>query len=338
MAFRDLPEIPLPKRWREDLHTTIEQDISFKLLNGQAITTDEEKVFSDLASFYEAYDVKLNDLNFKTFTEDDLEKFRNYIFYVFNFIGSATNELRVPQTFRLVVNESVSGKNESITNASYLKAPSIEIVKRINRFNRANTPASSVFYSAENIDTTLKEIRPPLNKIVTVGVWVPKDKNKKLLSYPISHSDVALNINGGIQKATAAFEELGKYNSVHFMNYVRRLFKLLGREYTKPVQHHYEYLISASYAEQIFSEVDGNGRKFDCIVYPSVGNGYITENLAMRPDTLENHFYLERVIEFEVEREFYNRPYVSGHPYKISLAKPKNFRMTSRISGDVIYW
>lgn len=337
--FRDLPEIPEPKKWVKGSYTTPEQDISFKLLNKQPITQEEEKIFIALTSYYNELDEKLKTLNYQTFSEEDFENFKNYIFYAFNYLALVSNKLTVFQTYRLIVNEWVTGKNEPITDINFLKYPSLDKVKELNKYNRANTPLTNSFYSAENIDTALKEIRPPTNKLVTVGVWKPKDINKKLLGFPILHSDEAFKVNQGVQKATKAFEEHSNYNSSLFMNYMRYYFKVLGREYTKKVSHHYEYLISALFSERIFAqhEKESNDFKYDCIVYPSVGNDYITENLAILPNTLDNDFKLTKVIEFEVDEAYYDRKYVLQHPEVITLAKIKNYRATIQIldTGEI---
>lgn len=200
--FRDLPTIPEHKRWIENERLTIEQTISLKLLSGQAISNEEEEIFKSLVNFYSELNEKLKTLDYTNFTEEDFQNFKDYIFYAFNYIALITNKLTIFQTYRLVVNEWVLKSNEPITNTSLLKYPSLDIVKQINKFNRANTPNKNVFYSAENIDTALKETRPPLNKLVTIGVWKPKVPTKKFISYPISHSEVAEQVNEGVAKAT----------------------------------------------------------------------------------------------------------------------------------------
>lgn len=254
-----------------------------------------------------------------------------------------TNGLTVFSTYRLVVNEFVTKKNESITNIEFLRYPTLEKVKEINKYNRANTPNTNVFYSAGSIDTVLKEIRPPLNKLVTVGIWKPKDVNKKLNSYPISHSQEALKVNESVQAATKAFEETGKYNSALFMEYMRHYFKILGHEFSKKVDYnkpnyHYEYIISALFSERIFSEHqeinNEKNFKFDCIIYPSVGNDYLTENVAILPTILDNDFYLAEAQEFEIEESYYDVKNNNLNPQIITLAKIKNFRKAKVIRQD----
>lgn len=342
-TFQGLPEIPDHKKWVKGSYTTLEQDISFKLLHKQPITTFEEKIFIQLTSFYAELDKKIKLLDYQSFSSNDFENFKNYIFYAFNYLPLITNNLTVFSTYRVVVNEFVTTKNESISNIEFLKYPTLKKVKEMNKFNRANTPNTTVFYSAESIDTALKEIRPPLNKLVTVGIWKPKNVNKKLVSYPISHSQEALKVNEGVQAANKAFEETAKYNSSLFMNYMRHYFKLLGHEFSKRVDYtknnyHYEYLISSLFSERIFTEHlemnDADNFNFDCIIYPSVGNDFLTENVAILPTTLDNDFYLAEVQEFEVEESYYDLKTIGLDPEKITIAKIKNFRKTITIKND----
>lgn len=342
-TFRNLPEIPEHKKWVKGSYTTIEQDISFKLLHKKPITSEEEKIFIGLTSFYEELDKELKLLDYESFTSTDFENFKNYIFYAFNYMPLITNDLTVFSTYRLVVNEFVTKKNESITRIEFLQHPTLEKVKEINKYNRANTPDTNVFYSAGSIDTALKEIRPPLNKLVTVGIWKPKNVDKKLISYPISHSQEAIKINKSVQDATKAFEDTGKHTSTLFMNYMRQYFQVLGHEFSKKVNYnkpnyHYEYLISALFSERIFSEHqemnDEKNFKFDCIIYPSVGNDYLTENVAILPTTLDTDFYLAEAQEFEVEESYYDAKNYKPDPEKITLAKIKNFRKAKTISQN----
>jgi hypothetical protein len=339
--FRDLPEIPLHKQWRLDSRSTLEQDISYKLMNRHSITPEEEAIFIELLNFYDELDKKLAVLDYESFSVEDFEKFKNYIFFAFNYLILITNGLTVFHTVRLVVNEVVQGKDEPITETRFLKYPPLAVVKKGQKYNRASTFNTTVFYSTENVDTALKEIRPPLNKLVTVGVWRPKDANKALVSFPISHSDAAIKVNEGVQKATAAFNDSGKYNSPLFMEFMSRFLKVLGREFSKVVVHHYGYLISALLSERIFDREPEDNRDFqyDCIVYPSVGNDYLVNNIAVKASTIDKDFRLVGVVEFRIEEAYYDRPYTLNDPFKITLAKVKEMRWAKSITevGEIIW-
>lgn len=340
LNFRDLPVIPNLKRWNNKTHFTIEQTISFKLLQNKKITDIEEKEFVTLFRFYEDLDERLQNLDYSSFTQRDFENFRNYINYAFNYIPLLSNKLTIFHTYRLVVNEWVSKENKRLGNIKHLKYPPIDIVNNINRFNRASTPDTTVLYTAENIDTALKEIKPPKNKIITVAMWKTKTQ-KEIISYPVSHSEKAIKHNLGIQKATLAFEEYGELNSKLFVEWSKHYFKLLGREFTKPVTHHYEYLISSVFSERILEIRNDPNPSFnyDCIIYPSVGNDFLTDNLAVHPDALEKEFGIFQIMEFEIEETYYEKKYVRNHPELITLAKIKNQNFAKKIlsNGDIVW-
>ncbi|MEO5684379.1 MAG: hypothetical protein ABIQ88_17190 [Chitinophagaceae bacterium] len=338
-SFRDLPIIPKIKQWKAGSQMTQEQIVSFKLLQKQTITPDEEKSFSEIAAFYAELADKLKKLDYASFSTGELEEFKNYIFYAFNYRIFALNGITIFSTYRLVVNEKVLGKNERITDSKFLSYPDIDIVKKINRYNRANTTNSTIFYSCQNIDTGLIEIRPAKNKLVTVGVWIPTGR-KEFTGYAISNSDVAAKFNVGLAKSSKAFEETKDLNHELFFNFAKNYLELIGYEFTKRVNHHYEYLISALFSETTLrTNSTGKDQKFDCIIYPSVGNGYKTDNVALLPEIVDKEFRLEKAIEFEIAEQYYDKDYIIAHPETVTLAKIKNLSVSKNVTakGEIIW-
>jgi hypothetical protein len=340
-TFRNLPEIPIHKMWKKGSQTTLEQDIVFNYLEKRTISKENEQIFKELTNFYIELNKELKILDYATFNTTDFENFKNYITYAFNYNVLISNDLTIQRTYRLVVNEWVTGKNERIKNIDFLKYPSLEIVKKANKYNRANTQNTSIFYTTECIDTALKEIEPPKNKLVTVGMWIP-NKKKKFTSYPITHSEDAIKANIGVAKATQAFDKIAEYNSKIIMDFLRHYFVLLGSEFTKPVNNHLEYYISALFSERILQKPTepNNDFKFECIIYPSVGNKFETDNLAILPDVIDNDFALAKVYEFEIEESYYeNEILKKNNPEKITLAKIKNGFVTKKIiDNKIIDW
>lgn len=333
-TFKDFPEIPLKKRWQENSLISTEQEIAMKYIKQQPISNEEESTFTELLQFYKSLNEKLQSLDYTTLSEIDRELFKSYIQYAFNYLPIVSNNMTIFTTYRTVVNQSVMKRNERITNSKYLKNPTLEIVKNIGKYNRASSTNSTVFYSSESIDTNLKELRPPLNKLVTVGVWRPKI-NRKFLAYAISHGKEAIKNNIGVAKAFNAFEELKPYNSPLFIEYIENYFNLLGREFSKKISNHLEYLISSMLSELIlFGKGNDALRDFDCIIYPSVGNDFKTDNIAMRADVFEENFCLAKVIEFEITETFYDDPSVADDAEEITLADIKNVSITNKIDKE----
>jgi len=337
--FRDLPVIPETKRYFEGSKMTEEQIISFKLLNWQQITTEEEHKFIHLNGFYNELQQKLRTLDYKNFSFEELEKFKNYIFYAFNYRIFASNNITIFSTYRLVINENVFGKNESITEIKYLSYPPLEIVKRVGRFNRANSSNCTLFYSCENINTAIKEIRPPKNKLITVGVWMPKGRNR-FNGYAISNSERAGKVNPGVKKANESFND--HQHEVHklFFQFCKNYLDLIGEEFTKNVNHHYEYIISALFAESTLYDQNYERKPdgFECIIFPSVGNNFYSDNVAFVPEIIDNEFYLNKALEFEIEEQLYDNEFIITHPEIITLAKIKNLKISKSITEGRIEW
>lgn len=334
-SFKNLPVIPDYKRWIEGYHFTQEQQISFKILTSKSATSYETFVLNSLAKYYNELNISLRKLDYTLFNPEDHSNFKNYINYAFNFTPLISNQLTVYATFRLIVNEEVLGSDTSVDHSKYLKYPSLDIVRKINKYGRSNSPESNVFYSAETINAALKETRPPLNKKVTIGVWKPIIPETELVSYPISGFNKAYGKNRGATKATNVTVKMK--DNMHpslfgmFFNY----FELLGREYAKPVIHHNEYMISSLFSEEIFAINDTNPKfTYDCIIYPSVGSEYSTSNLAIRPSSFDKMFFLQKAIEFEIIESFYDSPIPLTDPESFDLIKMKKLRETTQIDKN----
>ncbi len=336
IEFQNLPKIPDSKIWNTDSHDTLEQKIGKKIWVDGIVTKEDEKVLEELQDFYENLIRELPKINFESFSEKDIENFKNYIFYAFNFIILISNEIKIYKSFRLIVNEWVTGKNESISHTDFLKYPSLEIVKKIGKYNRANTPNSNVLYTTENINTALLELKPPLNKKLTIGLWKQKNLSKTLISYPLSHSDEAINFSESLSNSTFAFEEIAKKNNSKLFSIWRYYLKFLGREFTKPVKNHLEYLISATVAERILNVRKDPNPSFnmDLIVYPSVGNKYKTKNYAIHPDSVDEKFELESLLEFEIDEEHYDYEEQFDDPFLVTVAKVINNKNPKIIFAD----
>lgn len=336
--FRDLPEIPKAKIWLKGESYTLEQKIAFKLMNGKTISTSERNVMKVLTGFYAALNDSLKKLDYVSFSDKDFKDFKNYILYAINYITLISNKLTVYQTYRVVINEQVIHSKESIRKKSYLTYPPLHLVQKKRKYNRANTYGSTVFYGSETIDTALNEIRPSVGDLITIGVWKPLQE-KEFNSYPISHIPQGFGKNESSTRAMLSFIELRKRQDPTLSDFMEPYLQLLGREFSKPVVHHYEYLISSLSSEEIFKTQKNKNTSFDieCIIYPSVGNKFQTCNLAIRRDIFRHNFVLSKVIEFEVTETHFERDQEKEHD-NISLVNYKNYKETDKIYDNDIIW
>lgn len=340
LKFQHLPEIPEHKLWRDGKNLTLEQELSFKLTH-QKLTPEEETIFVGLTNFYSQLYDGLTTLKYEEFSHDDFENFKNYIGYAFNYTIFRANAVTIFHLYRLVLNDSVN-EGKRITTVDKISFPSKELIKERGIYNRANSPNSNVFYASENIDSAIRECRIYPNQLVTVGLWKPKRdssfKAKKFVSYPIGENEEAAKVNEGVKAATDAINQV---ESKLLADFVKNYLKVLSREYTKPINHKYEYFLSSWFSERILEpsrfQSDHN---FDCIIYPSVQNSFHTTNFAFKPSVIESDFYLAKVIEFQIEEIIDVKEYVNHHPEKITLAKVKNIHQTTLIDNQKgkIYW
>lgn len=340
ISFRDLPEIPKSKRWIENGRFTPEILIIEKMRLGYEISIDEEITIRDLTNFYKILDLALEKLDYKTFTTKDFINFRNYIKFAYNYIIILANKIEIYQLYRIVINEHIIKLKQSITKQKFLTYPPNHIVKKINRYNRANTPNTTIFYGSETIDGAINELKQHINigDLITVSKWIPTRK-AEFISYPISHSKQGYGINFNSTKALHGYIESTKKQNKLLTEFMDRYFFILGKEFSKPNNHHFEYLISSTFSEDILDNPQNKNTNFDieCIVYPSVGNKFKTSNVAVRKDIFRHNFELSKVIEFEItETHFDNQQLVNVE--SINLVKYKNFRQTSQFKDKTIIW
>jgi hypothetical protein len=97
-------------------------------------------------------------------------------------------------------------------------------------------------------------------------------------------------------------------------------------------------MVSAWLSERILGSRE-EPYKYDCIIYPSVGNELRADNIAMLPTVVDERMSLHRAIEFEVEEPFYHLGYTEHHPEHMTLAKIKNVVEARRIGGNgLVEW
>lgn len=337
--FLDFPEIPNSKRWRLNPPNTLEQEIIQKLILQQPINANEEAELNEAISYYREVINKLKSFSIAELSIEDLETFKDYYFYVFNHTVLVKNDLWVNNVVRLVKNESVTGKKDKIRESRYLSYPPIEIVNKLGYYNRANTPKFNLFYGADCIDTVLNELKPEVGDVVSVGIWENKDKSTPLISYPINHNPLAIKVNPDTRKGFMAFQNIKQKNHPLLMEFMESIFDFISDEFAKPVINHFDYFYSASFVERLLSKTNEEQWKYDCVAYPSVGNKYSVDNLAIQPDTIDNRFKLQKVIQFEVTETYYEKSPPRTSQEEITLVQYKNLEETDWIedNGDIVW-
>lgn len=333
--YLDFPEIPEPKRWKE--HTTDEQIITRNLLEGKEVSEDDREKLKECIAFYDDVIPKLRSFDLKSLSDIDIVEFLEYFHYVFTYLLANSNDLHIYRLYRLVENEAVLQKRERIRDRKYVSYPPIDVVKKKGRFNRVNTPNFNIFYGTPSIDDALRELKPDVGQLVTVGEWLPASGDEvKLISYPICPNPLVFSVNQDAAKGYFAFKKMTDRSDPLLSAFVSKIYSFINDEFAKPVDQHLEYLYSALFAERVFDIDDPKNPNYnyECIIYPSVGNRLEAQNLALKPSTIDQKFKLWKVYEFEITATHYDKISPRNSPEEITMVDFTNFESTDWVERD----
>lgn len=339
-SFANLPTIPKSKRWLKKMinnRATIEQVISTKLFEKKTITIEEEKTILECIQFYKQLHLSLVHFDYSVLnSKDNIETFKDYINYAFNYNLLNGGDLEVLETFRLVSNKEGKSK-DCVADLAY---PPINILEEFDLYNRANTPSNSIFYSSETIDATFRELKPEKGDVVTLGIWKPKN-NVTLNYYSIESNFDAKEVNEFAKEALAGIDEL---NPIH-AELLRSYIKVLNHEYSKKIHSKTEYIVSALLSEKILNLNLKIGRgilepyNYDVIIYPSVDNKFNYSNLAIRPEAVDEKLKLVEVYEWQILNTDYHNKIVKTNPRQLTVASVKctNFSNQINVNGKIVW-
>jgi hypothetical protein len=332
-SYPGLPDLPSSKRWMANPPNTPEQLVMHKLMLGQQISIKEAGQLQQAIAFYEKLIRRLRSYNMTTLMED-VDAFRPYFFYCFNNFPQTQVGLHANHVVRVVKNESILRRKDRIFHLRDLSFPSKEIVKRNNKYNRANTPDFNVFYGSTCLDSVINELKPGIGDLVTAGIWKKLDECKPLLVYPMTHSKSAIEVN--VDAKTGYTKFLNEFERHHPLSkkFMEMLFGFISEEFAKSITFHAEYLFSALLSEWVLHHNDNPIFQHHAIAYPSVENKFSVPNLAIKPDVITNQYVLSKVMEFEITDTHYDQNLVFDDIEKISIVGYKNFSLAKEVKTD----
>lgn len=340
------PNIPKSKIYNGN--TTPEQDAQMKLVQGIALTQADTEALEKSVSFYEQAYPFLKSINLSNITEGEKDEIIKFLDTVLNYHVLVQNNLRFKTVFRVSFVRDEFLELGKVRDAKYISFPPADIIKKIGRYGRANSPNSTCLYCAFNPIIALLETKPKVGDRIIISQWL-KDDNEAFISYPITNNDTVKN--EGIEKATKAFRERMAYNHPLFARTLELLFKFLSSEFIKdsPIvsPSAYEYLFSAYFSDiTLLNPVNPVAHPveplndFDCVIYPSVASKHATDNIAVKPGSVSRlrPFYLEDII---VASTNYDKAtiYENTFPEKIDLPVGRIVLRTSdNINNGQIIW
>jgi hypothetical protein len=219
------PNIPKSKIYNGE--TTPEQDAQMKLVQNVTLTDSDIKVLEESVFFYEQAYPFLKSIDLSKITDDEKDNTIKFLDAVLNFHVLIQNNLRFKTLFRVsfVRNEFLdSGK---IRETKYLSFPPLEVIKKLGRYGRANSPHTTCLYCAFNPTIALLETKPEIGDRIIISQWF-KDDNEPFVSYPIANNETVKN--QGLGKATKAFKERMTYNHPLFSRTLELFLEFLSSE------------------------------------------------------------------------------------------------------------
>ncbi|WP_321321632.1 RES domain-containing protein [Labilibaculum sp.] len=330
----NLPKIPDSKKYKGEM--TTEQKAILKCIAEVELSEDEKTTLQESIEFYKSVFPKLKGIDLSIITDEQVIELKEYIKVVFNFFMTISNDIHFDFLFRVSIIKDDFIEKRKVRNPKFLGFPPLELVKRQNVYNRANSPDRTVLYASFYENVALRETKPQVGERIIISTWQNITGNP-FNSYPISNSSV---INEGVEKATNAFKNTMKVNHPLFAEIMDLVLGFLASEFVKDDEiqsnHKYEYLYSAFFSDQILSPRNINDPTpyTDFIIYPSIAWKHEHENVAVVSKTAKEKLKLIKAVEYEIEETYYEYNLKKDQmPVKL-----KFIRAADWIEEDMIIW
>lgn len=188
---------------------------------------------------------------------------------------------------------------KSVEDLGYIKDE--EVIKKLNKFGRANKPHEVLFYSAietskldkARITAIAETSRLFLDnnsvqldgELFTVSRW--RNKQELIIAEVVFAEEAIKNnedIKTSYEKQKQFAKELKDVDSEFFEDFL--IF--ISNEYARVANSHNDYKISTAYTELVLTHKDVQG-----ITYPSVQTNYYGANLVLPTKVVDEYLYPE---------------------------------------------
>ena len=329
-------------------NTTPEQDAQMKLVQNIDLTEADLLALQESVSFYEIAYPFLKNINLSTISEKDKVEIISFLNKVLNYQIIIQNNLIFKTVFRVSFVRNEFLEQGKVRNQKYISYPPGEIIKQIGKYGRANSPDSTCLYCAFNPIIALLETKPKVGERIIISQW-QKDDDLPFVSFPIANNESIEN--EGVKKATKAFKERMTYNHPLFARTLELFFDFLSSEFIKSIPitspNAYEYLFSAYFSDiTLKSAIETVEHplepisNYDCLIYPSVAAKHATDNIAIKPTSVDRlrPVYLEEIIVTTTDYDN-AKIYVNLFPEKIDLPiGGQVLRSSNNIKNGKIIW
>ncbi|MBN1253082.1 MAG: RES domain-containing protein [Bacteroidales bacterium] len=196
---------------------------------------------------------------------------------------------------RITVNKRVIEKNETIKEVDKLSYPPERCVKK---YGRANLKNQSVFYGSFNFMTSIMEMKPDNNDLITISKWKLKNENEFLITCPMFlNQPTDGTYNERLIKLYNSFiNELQRYPS-SVADLIYEIHKFYANCFARKIEsdNNQGYIFTALLADKIFNQFkDGI---VEAILYPSTQENLRTKNIAIKKDLFDRKYEIFETIE-----------------------------------------
>ncbi|MET0636146.1 MAG: RES domain-containing protein [Chitinophagaceae bacterium] len=288
----NFPEIPVSKEY--DGKTTPEQEAMLKVIQKKELSAGETRILEECVKFYEDAYSFLEQVDLSKITAVEENEIIGFLKTVLNYKIIFQNNITFKTLFRVSLVRDEFLEKGKVRNVKYLSFPPADVIKRIGKYGRANSPNSTCLYCAFNPLVALLETKPTAGDRIIISEWFKED-DEPFVVFPIANNDSVKN--EGLEHATKAFRERMQYNHPLFARILDLLFGFLSSQFIKDVpitsEKGYEYLYSSYFSDIVMFDqskpVDHPVepiKKYDGVLYPSVASKHRTDNIAIRPDSV----------------------------------------------------
>lgn len=343
MTFPDIPNSKIYKG-----NTTPEQDAQMKLVQNIDLNENDIIALQESVSFYEQAYPFLKSINLSRISVADKVEIIDFLDKVLNYHIILQNNLSFKTVFRVSVVRDDFLERGKVRNIKYISYPPIDIIKRIGKYGRANSPDSTCLYCSFNPIIALLETKPKIGERIIISQWL-KDDDLPFVSFPIANNESVKN--EGVEKATKAFKERMTYNHPLFARTLELFFDFLSSEFIKDIPiispNAYEYLYSAYFSDiTLTNKIKAVKHptepisNYDCIIYPSVAAKHATDNIAIKTSSVSRlrPVYLQELI---VSATDYDNARIYKNSFPENIVLPINgqvLRESNKIKNEKIIW
>jgi len=188
---------------------------------------------------------------------------------------------------------------KEIDELGYIKDENI--IKKLNKFGRANKPHEVLFYSAiqtSKLDkarvTAIAETSQLFSdnnsvqmdgELFTVSRWRNK---KELIIAEIVYAEEAIKNNEDVKASYEKQKQFAKELKGVDSEFFEDFLIFISNEYARIAESHHDYKISTAYTELVLTHNDVQG-----ITYPSVQTSYVGANLVLPTNIVDQFLYPE---------------------------------------------